>query len=303
MAPTVKLSNGLEFPVIGLGTYTASPGEMEQVVKDAIDAGYRHFDTALFYKNEKEVGAAVRAKIAEGVIKREDVFVTTKLWNTHHRPAVVVDTCKKSLRNLGLDYVDLYLIHWPFGFKEDEDGLPKDENGQLILSDVDYVDTWKAMEECVELGLTKSIGLSNFNSEQIQRVLDVAAIRPVVNQVECHPYLNQNNLIEFCRNQGIWITAYSPFAGPTSIAPLHKGDTPEPLQDPKIKELADKYGKTPAQIILRYLVQHGVVPIPKSSNKKRLQDNFDIFDFELRTEDVSAMDSLNRNKRICDFVQ
>ncbi|XP_023716709.1 aldo-keto reductase family 1 member B1 isoform X2 [Cryptotermes secundus] len=276
---------------------------MEQVVKDAIDAGYRHFDTALFYMNESEVGAAIRAKIAEGVIKREDVFVTTKLWNTHHRPGVVVDTCKKSLSNLGLDYVDLYLIHWPFGFQEGEDGRPKDENNKLIFSDVDYVDTWKAMEECVKQGLTKSIGFFNFNSQQIQRVLDIATIKPVVNQVECHPYLNQTKLIEFCREKGIQITAYSPFAGPTSIAPLHKGESPEPLKDPKIKELADKYNKTVAQVILKYLVQLGVVPIPKSSNKKRLLENIDIFDFELRPEDVSVMNSLNRNNRICDFIQ
>lgn len=253
--------------------------------------------------NESEVGAAIRAKIAEGVIKREDVFVTTKLWNTHHRPGVVVDTCKKSLSNLGLDYVDLYLIHWPFGFQEGEDGRPKDENNKLIFSDVDYVDTWKAMEECVKQGLTKSIGLSNFNSQQIQRVLDIATIKPVVNQVECHPYLNQTKLIEFCREKGIQITAYSPFAGPTSIAPLHKGESPEPLKDPKIKELADKYNKTVAQVILKYLVQLGVVPIPKSSNKKRLLENIDIFDFELRPEDVSVMNSLNRNNRICDFIQ
>ncbi|XP_069679317.1 aldo-keto reductase family 1 member B1-like isoform X2 [Periplaneta americana] len=276
---------------------------MEQVVKDAIDVGYRHFDTAMFYKNEKEVGSAIRAKIAEGVIKREDVFVTTKLWNTYHRPDMVVNSCKKSLEDLGLDYVDLYLIHWPFAFKEGDDGLPKDENKQLIYSDVDYVDTWKAMEDCVKQGLTKSIGVSNFNSKQLQRILDVAAIKPVVNQVECHPYLNQTKLISFCKEKGIVVTGYSPFGGPTSIAPLHKGESPEPLKDPKIKELADKYGKSVAQIILRYLNQHGVVPVPKSANKSRLQQNIDVFSFELRPEDVAIMDSLNRDKRICDFVQ
>ncbi|KDR21031.1 hypothetical protein L798_04544, partial [Zootermopsis nevadensis] len=313
-------------------------GEMKQVVKDAIDAGYRHFDTALFYRNEKEVGAAIRAKIADGTITRNQVFVTTKLWNTHHRPDVVVPTLKTSLENLGLEYVDLYLIHWPFGFKvsfkygyfhglftrpnafrlcrqtegnplyasdmqEGDNGLPEDAAHKLIYSDVDYVDTWKTMEDCVRLRLTKSIGLSNFNSKQIQRVLDVATIKPVVNQIECHPYLNQTKLIKFCKEKGIVVTGYSPFGGPTSIAPLHKGESPEPLKDPKIKEVADKYGKTTAQIILRYLIQHGIVPIPKSSNKNRLQENIDIFNFELVPEDVAAMDALNRNKRICDFIQ
>ncbi|XP_021917007.1 1,5-anhydro-D-fructose reductase-like isoform X2 [Zootermopsis nevadensis] len=303
MVPTVKLNNNQDFPVLGLGTYTAEPGEMKQVVKDAIDAGYRHFDTALFYRNEKEVGAAIRAKIADGTITRNQVFVTTKLWNTHHRPDVVVPTLKTSLENLGLEYVDLYLIHWPFGFKEGDNGLPEDAAHKLIYSDVDYVDTWKTMEDCVRLRLTKSIGLSNFNSKQIQRVLDVATIKPVVNQIECHPYLNQTKLIKFCKEKGIVVTGYSPFGGPTSIAPLHKGESPEPLKDPKIKEVADKYGKTTAQIILRYLIQHGIVPIPKSSNKNRLQENIDIFNFELVPEDVAAMDALNRNKRICDFIQ
>ncbi|KAJ4430905.1 hypothetical protein ANN_19497, partial [Periplaneta americana] len=278
------------------------PKEVERVVKEAIDVGYRHFDTAMFYKNEKEVGSAIKAKIAEGVVTREEVFVTTKLWNTFHRPDMVVTSLKKSLATLGLQYVDLYLIHWPFAFKEGENGLPKDAKHNLIYSDVDFVDTWKAMEDCVRLRLTRSIGVSNFNSQQIQRILDSSSIKPVVNQVECHPYLNQTKLISFCKERGIVITGYSPFGGPMSIAPLHKGESPEPLKDPKIKELADKYNKSVAQIILRYLIQHGVVPIPKSSNQKRLEENIDVFNFELRPEDVSAMDALNRDKRICDFI-
>ncbi|PSN30150.1 1,5-anhydro-D-fructose reductase [Blattella germanica] len=281
----------------------AEAGGMERVVKEAIDIGYRHFDSAWFYKNEKEVGGGIRTKISEGVVKREEVFVTTKLWNTHHRPDMVVDCCKRSVANFGLEYVDLYLIHWPFAFKEGDNGVPKNEKKEVIYSDVDYVDTWKQMEECVRQGLTKSIGLSNFNSHQIKRILEIATIKPVVNQIECHPYLNQTKLIKFCKDNGIVCTGYSPFGGPTSIAPLHKGESPEPLKDPKIKELADKYGKSVAQIILRYLIQHGIVPIPKSSNKKRLAENIDVFNFELKSEDVAVMDSLNRDKRICDFIE
>ncbi|KAJ9598308.1 hypothetical protein L9F63_010986, partial [Diploptera punctata] len=296
MVPTIKLNSNHNFPVLGLGTYTADHiGEVERVVKDAIDVGYRHFDTAWYYKNEKEVGAAIRAKIAEGVIKREDVFVTTKLWSSHHRPDMVVDTCKRSLANLGLEYVDLYLIHWPFAFKEGDDGVPKDDKDKVIFSKVDYVDTWKAMENCVDIGLTKSIGLSNFNSEQIKRVLKVAKIKPAVNQIECHPYFTQTKLITFCKERGIVCTGYSPFGGPTSIAPLHKGEAPEPLKDSKIKEIGDKYGKSVAQIILRYLIQHGVAPIPKSSNKERLASNINIFDFELSAKDMAYSEEFQRN--------
>ncbi|KAJ9593082.1 hypothetical protein L9F63_027677 [Diploptera punctata] len=175
---------------------------------------------------------------------------------------MVVPTCKRTLADLGLDYVDLYLIHWPHAFKEGDDFIPEDSNGKIIYSKVDYVDTWKAMEECVKLGLTKSIGLSNFNSKQIQRVLDIATIKPVVNQVECHPYLNQKKLINFCKKKNIVVTAYSPFGGPASIAEGNP-NAPNPLLDPKIKAIGDKRGKSTAQVILRYLIQCGVVPIPK----------------------------------------
>ncbi|KAJ9598316.1 hypothetical protein L9F63_010994, partial [Diploptera punctata] len=294
---SVKLNNNCDFPVLGINTYATKQGEAEQLVKDAIDIGYRHFDTAMIYRNEKEVGAGIKAKIAEGVVKREDIFLTTKLWSTYHRREKVVETCKKSLSELGLEYIDLYLIHTPIAYKEGDDLFPKDSNGKIQTIDVDYVDTWKGMEECVKLGLVKNIGLSNFNSQQIERVLQAATIKPVVNQVECHPYLNQSKLIAFCKERGIVITAYSPLGSPNAIA---KQTTPAPLQDPKLLQLAKKYNKSVAQIILRYLIQHGTVPIPKSSNRKRLQENFDIFDFEISKEDKAAIDALNINIRICD---
>jgi len=301
MVPTVKLNNGYNFPVIGLGTYDAGKkGEVEQVVKDAIDVGYRHIDGAMMYQNEEEVGAAINAKIKEGVIKRDDIFVTSKLWNTYHKAELVQQALKKTLSDMQLEYLDLYLIHWPFAFKEGGSLMPKDENDKYMLSDIDYVETWKAMEECVKLGLTKSIGVSNFNSEQIERLLKVATVKPVTNQVECHPYLTQNKLIAFCKEREIVITAYSPLCRPSSTS---AADWPAPLTDPKIQELAKKYNKSAAQIILRYLIQHETVPIPKSSNKKRLQENIDIFDFELSKQDIAAIDGLNRNTRICTFAE
>ncbi|PSN46497.1 hypothetical protein C0J52_09047 [Blattella germanica] len=262
VVPTVKLNNNYDFPVLGFGTYKAgNPGEVVQVVKDAIDVGFRHIDGAMFYENENEVGAAIKDKIAEGVVKREDLFVTSKEGDVLN---------------------------------------PFDEEGMLIPSDVDYVDTWKQMEECAKQGLAKSIGLSNFNSQQITRILEVATIKPVVNQVECHPYLNQSKLIAFCKERDIVVTAYSPLGSPGVIA---KPDTPAPLKDPIITKIAEKHGKSVAQTILRYLIQHDVVPIPKSSNRKRMEENFNVFDFQLTAEEVSEIDGVDRNCRIVPFPQ
>ncbi|XP_063231296.1 aldo-keto reductase family 1 member B1-like isoform X2 [Bacillus rossius redtenbacheri] len=275
----------------------SKPGEVTQAVKDAIDAGYRHFDCAYAYGNEKEVGEGIKTKIAEGVIKREDLFITSKLWNSFHRPDLVVPVLKKSLENLGTTYLNLYLIHWPMAFKEGGENMPRDKDGNVLFSDVDFVDTWKAMEECVKLGLTKSIGISNFNSEQITRLLKSATIKPVTNQVECNPYINQAKLIEFCKARDIVVTGYSPLGSPDS--PFLKPGAPMLLDDPKLQELAKKYKKTPAQVVLRYSVQRGIITIPKSVTKQRIIDNIKIFDFELSKDDMAYIDSFDCNGRLC----
>ncbi|XP_017785972.1 PREDICTED: aldose reductase-like [Nicrophorus vespilloides] len=301
VVPKIKFNNGREFPLFGLGTWKSKPGEVTQAVKDAIDIGYRHIDCAHVYQNEKEVGAAITAKIAEGVVKREDLFITSKLWNTFHRPGAVEPALKVTLSNLGLEYLDLYLIHWPFGFKEGENIFPmKEDNSGVDMSDDDYVDTWKAMEEVNAKGLTKSIGISNFNKAQIERLLQSAKIVPATNQVECSPYFNQKRLIEFCRSKGITITAYSPLGSPDR--PGYKAGDPQLLDDPKFKEMGAKYGKTAAQIVLRYQVQRGLITIPKSVTKSRIAENFNIFDFELSTEDMAHLDSFDCNGRTCTFA-
>nr|CAD7428577.1 unnamed protein product [Timema monikensis] len=279
----------------------SKPGEVTQAVKDAIDAGYRHFDCAFAYGNEKEVGEALKVKLKEGVVKREDLFITSKLWNSFHRPDLVIPVLKKTLENLQLEYLDLYLVHWPMAFKEEGENMPRDAAGNIIFSEVDYVDTWKAMEEAVKQGLTRSIGISNFNSEQITRLLKTATIKPVTNQVECHPYLNQKKLIEFCRSKDIVVTGYSPLGSPDS--PFLKPGDPLLLDDPKLKSLAKKYNKSPAQVVLRYSVQRGVVTIPKSVTKHRIQENLDIFDFELSKDDLAYLDSFDCNGRVCTVGQ
>ncbi|XP_040161419.1 1,5-anhydro-D-fructose reductase [Anopheles arabiensis] len=306
--PSVRLNNGLEMPVLGLGTYLATEEEGIAAVKMAIDEGYRHIDTAYFYQNENQVGQAVRAKIAEGLIKREDVFIVTKVWNTYHAPEHVAEACQRSLDNLGLGYIDLFLIHWPMGWKfcgwTGDDLLPMNANGKSIDSDVDYLDTWKAMESLVKEGKVKSIGVSNFNSEQLTRLLANCEIKPVTNQVECNPGINQRKLIKFCRQRDIVITAYSPLGRPNMADPVvgTAGIPKHALDDPRVIAIGQKYGKSAGQVVLRYLVELGTLPIPKSSKLERIRQNIDIFDFSLTEEEIKVMDGFNTGGRTVPFL-
>ncbi|XP_014604340.1 PREDICTED: uncharacterized protein LOC106786945 [Polistes canadensis] len=298
--PNVKFYNGNTVPQFGLGTWKSKPGEVTQAVKDAIDAGYRHIDCAHVYRNEKEVGEAIKVKIDEGVVTRQDLFITSKLWNTYHKTDLVEPALKTTLSNLGLEYLDLYLIHWPFAFKEGDELFPTKSDGIPELSDVDYVDTWKGMEGVLKKGLTKNIGVSNFNSEQITRLLNNCTVKPVTNQIECHPYLTQRKLSDFCKEKEIVITAYSPLGSPDR--PWAKPDDPKLLDDVKLNELAKKYNKTTAQILLRYQLDRGHVVIPKSVTKSRIIENTNIFDFKLTSEDIAYIDTFDCNGRICSMT-
>ncbi|XP_070499758.1 aldo-keto reductase 1B-like [Chironomus tepperi] len=300
-APLIKLNNGIQMPAFGLGTYLSTEFDGYKYTKFCLENGYRHIDTAYFYENEDVVGKAVNDVIASGLLKREDIFVTTKLWNIFHEPELVEKACRKSLENLKLDYIDLYLMHTPIGYKytENEELLPKDADGNFIFSDVDYLDTWKEMEKLVELGLVKAIGVSNFNSEQITRIMENGST-PVVNQVECNPTLNQKKLIEFCKARDIVIMAYSPMTRPHYYE--KDKSLPKPaILDEKVKEIGQKYNKTPGQVVLRYLYQIGTVPIPKSSNETRIVENISIFDFELSDEEMKFMDGFNTGHRTVPF--
>ncbi|KAL4112953.1 hypothetical protein QTP88_016665 [Uroleucon formosanum] len=298
----VKFNNGQLYPILGLGTWTATAiiDDSQQFIssiKSAIDIGYRHIDCAAYYHNEKQLGKAINDKILEGVIKRDELFITSKLWNDKHRSELVEEALKNTLNDLCLSYVDLYLIHWPFGTSEEPNAT--DSEGRLLGSGISYLETWKALESCVQKGLTKSIGVSNFNIKQLKDILEIASIKPVVNQVECHPYLTQNKMKEFCESNGILLIGYAPlgsakrsWAEPEDIAIL---------DDPIVKQIADKYKKTIAQILIKFQIQRGVIVIPKSSNSERQKENFDIWDFELTTQDIDLLESLNKNARYFEF--
>jgi aldehyde reductase len=296
--PNIVLNNGNNMPILGLGTWGSPPGEVAQAVKDAIDAGYRHIDGAHVYENEDEVGEGVNAKIADGTIKREHIFVVSKLWNTYHAPSLVRGALQTTLKNLKLSYIDLYLIHWPLAYKEGDILFPTDASGKVQYSDADYLDTWKEMEKAVDDGLVKTIGVSNFNKRQLERLLANCRIQPAVNQVECHPYLPQKKLSEFCRSKNIAITAYSPLGSPTR--PWVKADDPVLLDEPKLKTLADKYQKEVGQILIRYQIERNHIVIPKSVTKSRIISNFNVFDFKLSPEDIAEIETFERpDGRLC----
>ncbi len=258
----VKLNNGAEMPIFGLGTFQAERGrETREAVLDAFDAGYRLVDTAAMYGNEEDVGRAVH----ESDIPREEIFVTTKLWNDDHGYDKAIAAFEESLRKLDMSYVDLYLIHFPV------EGLRSE--------------SWRALETLQEEGKCKSIGVSNYMIWHLEELLKYSSTVPVVNQVEFNPFLYQKDLLEFCHSHNIRLEAYSP---------LTKGHR---LNDPNLAEIALNYSKTPAQILIRWVLQRDIIVIPKSSRKERIYENADVFDFEISHEDMKALDSLNEGLR------
>lgn len=303
ISPLVPFAGDKQIPLLGLGTWKSKPGEVYEAVKFAIlEAGYRHIDCAFVYQNEEEVGRALHEVISSGAVKREDLFVTSKCWNTFHTTELVRPACEQTLSNLKLDYLDLYLVHWPVGFKEGGEIFPQKADGSGIEgSDVDYLDTWKGMEEVHAAGLARSIGVSNFNHKQIDRILAVAKVAPVCNQVESHPYLVQEKLIAYCKSKGITVVAYSPLGSPDR--PWAKPGEPSLMEDPKIVEIAKKYGKEPAQILIKFQAQRGIVVIPKSVTPARIRSNIQIFDFQLTDDELKTIASFDRGYRFVPFIQ
>ncbi|XP_077981649.1 aldo-keto reductase family 1 member A1-A-like [Glandiceps talaboti] len=291
MTASITLPSGVQMPMVGLGTWKSKPGDVEKSVKAALDIGYRHIDCAALYQNEKEVGAALEARLGS-TLKREDVFITSKLWNTMHAAEDVKPACQQTLKDLGLEYLDLYLMHWPIGFQKTGATFPSNPDGTILFTDVPFMETWAAMEKLVDEGLCKQIGLSNFNSKQVTEVLNNGRIKPVVLQVECHPYFNQSKLLNFCKEKGIVMTAYSPLGSPDR--PWAKSNDVVVLNDPVLKKIGDRYNKSPAQVALRFNVQRGVIVIPKSVTPSRIQQNQELFDFKLSESEMKTVEGLDR---------
>ncbi|XP_052049283.1 prostaglandin-E(2) 9-reductase-like [Apodemus sylvaticus] len=296
-----ELNDGHHIPVLGFGTFAPEevPKSMAlEATKIAIDAGFRHIDSAYFYQNEEELGLAIRSKIADGTVRREDIFYTSKLPSICHRPELVQPCLEQSLKKLQLDYVDLYLIHFPVSMKPGNDLIPTDENGELLFDTVDLCDTWEAMEKCKESGLAKSIGVSNFNRRQLEMILNKPGLKykPVCNQVECHPYLNQSKLLDYCKSKDIVLVAYGAL-GTQRCEKWVEENAPYLLEDPTLCAMAEKHKQTPALISLRYLLQRGVVIVAKSFNEKRIKENMKVFEFQLPAEDMAVIDRINKNYR------
>lgn len=293
------LSDGGRMPALGLGTWKAEPGVVGDAVREAIRIGYRHIDCAPVYQNEAEIGAALRAAFDDGDVAREDLWITSKLWNDRHLAADVPGALERTLNDLGLDYLDLYLIHWPLAQRPGV-AFPTNPDDWLGPDEAPLSGTWSAMEDAVRAGRCRHIGVSNFSIRKIRALLETATVRPAANQVESHPWLAQNELLAFCREQGIVYTAYSPLGSGDRAEGFKKDDEPKPLEDALIVEIAGSRGMTPAQVLIAWALQRDSSVIPKSSNRERLAQNFAAAQAELTADDMARLDTLDVGYRFID---
>ena len=309
MTPSLTLASGDRMPVVGLGLWKVAREICADLMQQAIRAGYRHVDCACDYGNEVEIGSGIRAALSAGACRREDLWVTSKLWNTYHRAEHVRPAVERSLRDLQLDYLDLYLVHFPIAqefvpfdaryppewFYDPQAPEPRVQFAKVPLSE-----TWMAMEGLVSAGLVRNIGVCNYNCALLRDLLSYARIHPAVLQVELHPYLTQEKLLRFCEENRIAVTGFSPL-GALSYVELGV-DEPghSALQEPVIRAAAQRHGKTPAQVVLRWAVQRGTAIVPKSVRPDRLVENLTLFDFTLSTDEMGAVSALNRGRRFND---
>ncbi|MDJ0580270.1 aldo/keto reductase [Crocosphaera sp.] len=296
---TLTLNNGNTIPQFGLGTWKSEPGQVKNAVKSALILDYKHIDCASIYGNEKEVGEGLIESFTNNVVKRKDIFITSKLWNNRHYKNDVVPALKQTLKDLQIDYLDLYLIHWPVAFKP-EINFPEDASGLLSLSEVPLIETWQGMEQAVNEGLVKNIGVSNFSIKKIDNILSSCSIKPAMNQVECHPYLQQDELLAYCQKNDIALTAYSPLGSKDRPDFLKQKNEPILLENEVIKNIAKKYQVTTAQILIQWAIERGTVVIPKSVSPERIKQNFAAQNINLDAEDMEQIKTLNCNYRYVD---
>ena len=296
---TLTFSNQDKMPALGLGTWKSAPGEVKEAVIEAIKIGYRHIDCAAIYRNENEIGEAIKECIDQALVTRDELWITSKLWNNSHKSDEVKPALQKTLSDLGLDYLDLYLVHWPVAFKN-ETTYPETQDGYLSLDEVPIEETWKAMQKEQSEGLAKHIGTSNFSKVKLQKLIDLDGQSPEMNQVELHPYLQQQDLIDFCHQNNIHVTAYSPLGSMDRPEGMKKEGEPIPLENTSIKSIAAKRNASPAQVLIGWQLKRNISVIPKSTNPKRLKENFETLGVQLEDADMSEIAPLDKHKRIID---
>ncbi len=290
------LNDGNIIPAFGLGTWKSQEGEAYRAIKEALRVGYKHIDGAWIYQNEDEVGRGIRESIQESVVKREEVFLTSKLWNSFHVPEDVETGCRKSLTNLGLEYVDLYLMHWPVAFRGGK-LMPEGMEDFWSLSELPLAKTFEAMLKLRDKGLVKSVGVSNFSISKLEKLITDSGVVPAVNQVELHPYNPQEELFAYCRDQGIHLTAYSPLGSGDRPESLKQKGEPPVLENEVIKVTAAEEGLTPAQLLIAWAIDRGTSVIPKSANPGRIAENLAAASHTLSSKARSVIDGIDTRFR------
>jgi alcohol dehydrogenase (NADP+) len=293
---TLKFKNNDEMPMFGLGTWKSDKGEVYKAVRDAIIIGYKHFDCAWVYENESEIGDALSDAIENGDIKREELWITSKLWNNRHGKEQVRTGIEESLKSLKLDYLDLYLIHWPVSLKPDV-FFPTKPEDFVSLDENPLAETWTGMIKCVEEGLAKHIGVSNFSIKNLKKLITNTGFKPEMNQIEMHPMLQQKDVMNYCMSENIHLTAYSPLGSMDRIPDSKADDEPNLLEHTVIVKIAEKNNCTPAQVLIKWALQRGTAVIPKSTNRERLKQNFDAQNINLSENDMNEIAKLDKNYR------